>query len=154
MPPSREMRVQILTFPNKLGAERIALDAVVLLAKKLGFSPERVDDIKLALAEACTNAIAHGCPPEAACEVTVTVKATPQKLDIVVEDAGISPPPEFVTAPDIHKMVSGEARLGGMGLYLIQRLMDEAEFLPAAAPHRGNRFHMVMYVPSGGTHGK
>lgn len=143
----RGIRVQTLTFPNKLGAERIALDAVVALARDIGFSPERVDDIKLALAEACTNAVAHGCPPEKPCEITVVVTVTSETLEIMVEDAGVSPPPTYVTHPNIHKMVSGEARLGGMGLYLIQQLMDKAEFLPASAPGRGNQFHMVIYLP-------
>ena len=42
-------------------------------------------------------------------------------------------------------MVEGTARLGGMGLYIIRELVDEAGFVDADDEDEGNQFRMVIY---------
>jgi sensor histidine kinase regulating citrate/malate metabolism len=44
-------------------------------------------------------------------------------------------------------MVAGKQRLGGMGLYIIKELVDEAGFIEAddEDEEEGNRFRMVIY---------
>jgi serine/threonine-protein kinase RsbW len=138
-------RVVELKIPSELGYEKIAREAVATVARRLGFSDERIADIKLAVSEACTNAICHGSNKDARTKIIIILTADEEKLDITVKDPGYGGTfsPEF-TAPDIHKMVKGEARFGGMGLYIIQELMDKAEFLPGDE-ESGNQFHMVIY---------
>ena len=53
-------------------------------------------------------------------------------------------PPDDVDIPDINGMVAGERRLGGMGLYIIRELVDEAGFIETDEDE-GNQFHMVIY---------
>ena len=53
-------KVTELQLPNTLGSEKIAMEKVTLVAKSMGFENERIEDLKTAIAEACTNAIEHG----------------------------------------------------------------------------------------------
>ena len=74
--------------------------------------------------------------------------ANNEKLEIVVSDPGQGDeaPPDKISLPDIEKMLNGEAKLGGMGLYIIQELMDEVAFLPAENGE-GNHFYMGCGTP-------
>ena len=138
-------RVVELKIPSELGYEKIAREAVATVAKRLGFTDERIADIKLAISEACTNAISYGGNEDARATIAIILTADDEKLDIVIRDPGFSgTPPDEVSEPNIHDMVSGRARYGGMGLYIIQELMDTAEFLPGDGEN-GNKFHMVIY---------
>ena len=50
-----------LSLPNVVGYERIAMGCSETFAKNLGFAPERIEDLKTAVAEACLNAMRiHG----------------------------------------------------------------------------------------------
>ena len=50
-------RVVELHLPSRLGYEKVAMDAAASLARRMGFSADRVDALRTALAEAITNAI-------------------------------------------------------------------------------------------------
>ena len=60
MIPANTSRVVELKIPSELGYERVAREAVATVARRLGFSPERLEELKTAVDEACTNAIRHG----------------------------------------------------------------------------------------------
>lgn len=83
------------------------------------FSPDDVSDVKLAVGEACNNAVRHGCPSKQNPSVTVILSVTPDSLSIEVRNSvsGGKPCP-VPTPPDA-------SREGGMGLYIMNRLMDE-----------------------------
>ena len=145
MHPAHTSRVVELKIPSELGYEKIAREAVATVAKRLGFDGEQIADIKLAIAEACTNAISYGGQADKRTKIVVVLTADEDKLDILVKDPGFSgPPPTEVVPPDIEAMMQGKRKFGGMGLYIIQELMDEAEFIPAD-DEAGNQFHMVIY---------
>lgn len=140
-----QTRVVELKIPSELGFEKIAREAVANVAKHLSFSDERIEDIKLAVSEACTNAISYGSEGNGQAKIVIVLTAEEDKLGITIKDPGYGgTPPNDFTEPDIHKMINGEARYGGMGLYIIQELMDSAEFLPGDT-EAGNQFHMVVY---------
>jgi hypothetical protein len=42
-------------------------------------------------------------------------------------------------------MIEGKARFGGMGLYIIRELVDEAGFVQSDDEDEGNQFRMVIY---------
>ena len=47
-------------LPSRMGYEKVAMGTASAMAKLLGFPPERIEDLKTAIAEACINAIEHG----------------------------------------------------------------------------------------------
>lgn len=144
-------RVVELKIPSELGYEKIAREAVATVAHRLNFSEEKIEDIKTAISEACTNAIRYGSGSDSRMKVVVILTADDQKLDILIKDPGASGvPPEIINIPDINGMVEGKQRLGGMGLYIIRELVDEAGFIESGEEEDdGNQFRMVIYRVDG-----
>ena len=139
-------RVVELRIPSELGYEKIAREAVATVAHRLSFSQEKIEDIKTAISEACTNAIRYGSGSDARMKVVVVLTADEDKLDILIKDPGASgTPPIDINIPDIDGMIEGKHRLGGMGLYIIRELVDEAGFVEPSDEDEGNQFRMVIY---------
>jgi serine/threonine-protein kinase RsbW len=139
-------RVVELRIPSELGYEKIAREAVATVARRLKFDEEKIEDIKTAISEACTNAIRYGGGADARMKVVVILTADEDKLDILVKDPGAGGvPPHNIGIPDIDGMVEGKHRLGGMGLYIIRELVDEAGFVESGDEEGGNLFRMVIY---------
>jgi len=143
--PPNTTRVVELKIPGELGYERVAREAAATVARRLGFSPERIDELKTAVDEACTNAIRHGSKSDARMKVVVVLSADETKLDILVKDPGAGDlPPSEVMAPDIQAQVEGRSPTGGLGLWLIRQMVDEAYFVEDEEGG-GNLFRMVIY---------
>lgn len=139
-------RVVELRIPSELGYEKIAREAVATVAHRLNFTEEKIEDIKTAISEACTNAIRYGSGSDSRMKIVVILTADENKLDILIKDPGASgAPPSNIDIPDISGMVEGKHRLGGMGLYIIRELVDEAGFIETADEDDGNQFRMVIY---------
>jgi serine/threonine-protein kinase RsbW len=143
--PPRTTRVVELKIPSELGYERVAREAVATVARRLGFSPERVDELKTAVDEACNNAIQHGSKSDSRMKIVVVLSADENKLDILVKDPGAGDtPPSEVADPDIEAQVEGRRPTGGLGLWLIQQMVDEAYFVENDESG-GNLFRMIIY---------
>jgi len=115
-------------IPSRLGFEKVAMATAASVAKLRGFSNERIEDLKTAVAEACINAIEHGNKLNEKLSVGVILSASDHELEVKVVDngAGISKLP---SKPDIDRKVHGEEDPRGMGMFLIQALVDEAEWV-------------------------
>ena len=116
-----------VNLPSRLGYERIAMESLASFAKIVGFVSERVEDLKTAVAEACTNAIEHGNRgrPHARVIVTMNYEGGVLSVSVVDEGEGIE---EFPEEPDILKKVQNLQTHRGSGISLIKRLVDEVEF--------------------------
>ncbi|HEY1502283.1 MAG TPA: ATP-binding protein [Acidobacteriaceae bacterium] len=115
-------------LPSRLGFEKVAMGTAASVAALMGFPPERIEDLKTAVAEACINAIEHGNQLNEKLSVGVILSASDHELEVKVVDngSGISKQPP---APDIDRKVHGEEDPRGMGMFLIQALVDEAEWV-------------------------
>jgi serine/threonine-protein kinase RsbW len=114
-------------LPSELGFEKVALSTAASVAMLMGFSADRVEDLKTAVAEACINAIEHGNHLDDSLSVGVVLSTTDDELEVrVIDDgAGIDEAP---ATPDMDKKMLGEEDPRGMGMFLIQALVDEAEW--------------------------
>lgn len=136
-----------LMFPSELGYEKIARDAIGTLARSMGFDPERVEDLRTALSEACINAIEHGNQRQSHLRIHVVCTVSRNRLVIVVSDEGLRFHPASLAEPaTIEHKLAGLASARGMGLMLIGQLVDECGFLPSR-PGQGNHFRLAMYNP-------
>ncbi|MFQ5613704.1 MAG: ATP-binding protein [Anaerolineae bacterium] len=126
-----------VSIPSELGYEEIVMASAVIIAQKMGFARDRVDDLKMAVAEACTNAIEHGNNSDANLAVVVKMTIYEDRLCVRVRDSGQAPiptpPPKRSHRPDNR----------GWGLYLIEQLVDKVEI--STAPGR-NEIRMVIYL--------
>lgn len=115
-------------LPSRLGYEKVAMSTAAAVAKLMGFKEERVEDLKTAVAEACINAIEHGNLLNEALSVGVVLSTVDDTLEVKVIDDGKglkALPPK----PDIDRKIHGEEDPRGMGMFLIQALVDEAEWV-------------------------
>lgn len=114
-------------LPSELGFEKVAMSTAASMAALMGFTEDRIEDLKTAVAEACINAIEHGNKLNETLSVAVVLSMSPDGLEIKVIDDGVGvnrQPP----SPDIDKKLHGEEDARGMGMFLIQALVDEAEW--------------------------
>ncbi len=115
-------------LPSRLGFEKVAMSTAASVAKLMGFREERIEDLKTAIAEACINAIEHGNRLNEKLSVGVVLSADTDKLEIKVMDDGKGMK-NLPTKPDIDRKMHGEEDPRGMGMFLIQALVDEAEWV-------------------------
>ena len=116
-------------IPSRLGFEKVAMSTAASMAKLMGFSMDRIEDLKTAVAEACINAIEHGNKNNASIPVGVVLSMNANELEVKVLDDGngmSAPPP----TPNIDRKMTGEEQARGMGMFLIQALVDEVEWVP------------------------
>lgn len=99
------------------------------IASKLGFLYEEIEDMKVAVSEACNNVVLHAYEHAGMMEIRFLIMEG--SLSITVKDEGRSfdPAPETQTSPSLHGKTLDEIEAGGLGLYLMQALMDEVEVL-------------------------
>ena len=118
-------------LPSRMGFDKVAMSTAASVAKLMGFREDRIEDLKTAVAEACINAIEHGNRLNEKLSVGVVLSAGEDWLEVkVIDDGkGLSKQPGKLDKPDIDRKMHGEEDPRGMGMFLIQALVDEAEWV-------------------------
>lgn len=96
-------------------------------AESCGFEGEQIADIRLAVDEAVTNIIKHAYQNDTSKEIDITLKISDSQLCILLIDTGKTFEFKTYEPPDIKKQIEQKKR-GGMGVYLIQSLMDSVSY--------------------------
>lgn len=96
-------------------------------AHKAGLSTEVIENVILAVDEACTNIIKHAYKSYPDGEILIKVIYDNKKFTVIIVDYGNSFDPNVVPDPDLKKYYN-ERRIGGLGMYLMKSLMDEVEY--------------------------
>ena len=124
--------------PEYIGTVRMT---VAHVASRLGFDIEAIDDIKVAVSEACTNIVLHAHEnKDCSYEVVLEVEEE-KKLMITVKDTGVG-----FGVEDYVEPVLGESQGSGLGIFIIRALMDEVEL--HSEPGAGTNIHMTKYLQS------
>src|SRR5919109_1135558 len=113
-------------LPSAPGNEREAIDRVERAVADLELEAARLQRLKTAVAEATMNAMEHGNEYRADRPVSIRVLHTADSLRVQVTDLGGAadlPEPE---APDLEAKLAGPQKPRGWGLFLIERMVDEA----------------------------
>jgi len=112
------MKLCIPGKPEYVGTVRMALAHV---AAQAGYDIEAIDDIKVAVSEACTNIIRHSHSNiDFTYDVTIEREEKYLTISVVDEGAGFEMG-EYV------EPVPGETRGSGMGIFIVRALMDEVD---------------------------
>jgi serine/threonine-protein kinase RsbW len=119
------MREVTMALPMVPDMEIEASRTATSIAESMRMSPDRIDEVRMAVIEACINALEHGQPP-----VFLTFEVIgdkdPEKLRITVRDSGVGFSPGEVEEPVIEAKIKAR-RKRGWGLKIIHGLMDEVE---------------------------
>lgn len=131
-------RVEIF-LPSTLGYEKVARSAAEAVAQEMGFSEDRIEDLKTAVAEACMNAIEHGNLENQKAAVTVLMTAAKEQLEVSIADEGLKAMPDEIPTPG---RTGGDNR--GWGMFFISQLVDQVEI--TRLPAGGNQVRLVIYL--------
>ena len=123
-----------LSFPAQAEYLVLCRLAVAALAGLAPLDDELVDDLKLAVTEACTNTIQHAYRDGDAGRVELRYEVEDGLVRITIEDSGVGPSDE--------RPVNRGEREGGMGLAIIRSLVDELELQPGPEG-RGTRLTLA-----------
>jgi len=130
-----------IQLPSLLGSEKVAMETAADLARSMGFDDDRIEDLKMAIAEACINAMEHGNKLDETLPVGVILSMSPNSLEVRVVDTGRGPQGR-AAAPDIDRKMHEQERPRGMGMFLIESLVDEVEW--CSTPRDGSYARMVI----------
>ncbi len=122
------LRSVSLTLDLAPDMEIEACEKTCAVAKLVGMSTERVDEIRMAMIEACINAIEHSGAKDAKLHVDIAVLGAtkPEELRITVTDHGVGFDREKLVEPKIEKKLKASNKRG-WGLQIIEGLMDEVD---------------------------
>jgi serine/threonine-protein kinase RsbW len=135
-----------VNLPNVNGYERIAMECSASFAKIGGLVKERIEDLKTAVSEACLNAMEHGNRgrPDSRVLITMNLGEKDFKVSVMDEGDGIGDIPQSI---DIKKKIANLEPPNGLGLFLIQKLVDQVEF--NKLKNGGHEVKMVLKIGNG-----
>ena len=144
--PSETIELAIPAEPEYLSLARLL---VASTASVLPLFPlDRLDDLRLAVSEACTNAIeaqiqAQQADASAADHIHIRCCVAEESVTVEVQDHGRGFDPAALSE---HPPVTDPTRLDyerGLGIPLMRILTDEVEFVPSAS---GTTVRMILNV--------
>lgn len=110
-----------IKLPSKPEYVSIARLTASVLANNMGFNIEDIEDIKVAVGEACNNAIIHGANADSNFDVTFNVNNT--RFVCEVKDQGSGFDLAHYVEPDL-----AHPKVGGLGIFIMKSLMDQVDF--------------------------
>ena len=119
-----------LTLPARPENVSVIRHVLGAFAEALRLPDDLVEDLRLAVTEACTNVVRHAYPPDLPGSVEISIRPMDEHVSVIVADHGRG----IGTSSD----TTGP----GLGLPLIAAIADEVELQPV--PGGGSRVAMTF----------
>jgi stage II sporulation protein AB (anti-sigma F factor) len=130
--------VELSSLPENVGVARLL---VAMVAAQAEFTVAEVDEVKLAVSEAVTNAVVHGYHSASDRVVRLEVSLVDGLLEVVVADQGQG---IADVALAMQPAVSSDPDRMGLGFCFMESHMDTLEV--ESAPGSGTRVRMTKRV--------
>ncbi|WP_135075675.1 SpoIIE family protein phosphatase [Terasakiella sp. SH-1] len=127
-------------FPARPSWMKLARACVSEACKKVGCDEQTVNDVVLAVDEACQNVIRHAYGGPSDEEIELTVRQRPGRLVFRLRDFAPMVAPGEIKPRDLE-----DIRPGGLGTHLIQEVMDEVQYL-RPTQGEGNLLRLVKHL--------
>ncbi len=102
-------------------------ELVIDAAHNAGFTDSEINDVQLAVDEACTNTIIHGLNEEPSKTFQLEIHWETGEIEISIHEAGAYFDLTDVATPDVDASLEDRA-IGGLGIFFIKELMDRVEY--------------------------
>ena len=136
----RKFLLQVPSSTENLAIVREFLNNV---GRQAGMNDDEVAKVQLAVDEACSNVIEHAYGHDSSKEVMVRVSFDHETLRIEVIDTGQGFDPSSIPRQELEELVA-QRKTGGLGVRLIQKLMDEVHY--EVGPGMKNQIRMVKKI--------
>ena len=115
-----------LSLPSRIDTVATAAAAVAEFLSRSGITEDAAFGIDMAVREAVTNAVIHGNQQNENKTVDVTLKSSPDAVEISVHDQGAGFNPEDVPDPTAEENI---LKASGRGIFFMRSFMDEVNWL-------------------------
>ena len=119
--------MESITVPGTLDSLAKISDFITDATTRAGLDDHAAWQVQLAVDEAATNIIQHGYEDAARGDIELAWYLDADQLVVTLRDYGRRFNPDDVPAPDITSPLE-ERQAGGLGLYIMSRLMDSVRF--------------------------
>ena len=126
------IKTEISANPEYVSIIRLTTSGI---ANKVGFCLDDIEDLKVAISEACTNAIKHSLEDR----FTIIYTMIEKGLTIEIIDNGKGYNTKEVSEPDLDNL-----KESGMGLFIIESLMDKVNV--ESTEGKGTSIKMTKYL--------
>jgi serine/threonine-protein kinase RsbW len=116
-----------LTIPSSTRFLEDVREFVTSHAEKAEFSESEVEQLKMAVDEACANVIEHAYHGETEQPIDIAVIIQPDRLTVRIRDKGRQFNQVNYQEPDLAKYAKAK-KSGGFGVHIMRRLMDEVQY--------------------------
>jgi anti-sigma regulatory factor (Ser/Thr protein kinase) len=116
-------------------------------ARKAGFSDKEIYAIQLAADEASSNIIEHAYAGVKGGKLEIDLSVSDKEMKITMRDHGKPFDPASVPEPNVKADLS-ERKIGGLGMYLMRKLMDEVSY--ESSVETGNILTMIKRLGDSG----
>lgn len=127
--------IKIQSDPKYLSVVRAV---TAKMGELYGMSDTAIEDIRLAVDEACANVIKHAYGGDTGQSILVRFRMTKKGFEVLIEDNGMKVEPESVVGRSLD-----DIRPGGLGVHLIHRAFNIFAF--DRRKRRGNRLRLVRF---------
>jgi anti-sigma regulatory factor (Ser/Thr protein kinase) len=117
----------VLRVPSETRFLLLIRDVARRMAEGAGFDEKTADEIALAVDEATTNVIEHAYHGATDKSIEVRIEDRGPDLCVDVIDTGDMVDPRSLPRVDLERYAS-ERRKGGLGVHLMERIMDSVTF--------------------------
>ena len=114
-----------LTLPSRIEAIDKAATAVAEVVTRSGMSEEGAFRIDMAVREALANAVIHGNKLDENKLVEITVKSSPDSLEVSVHDQGQGFNPDTISDPTKEENI---LKSSGRGIFFMRNFFDEVDW--------------------------
>jgi len=117
-----------LTLPMGPEMEIAASRAATAVAESMRMSADKIDEVRMAVVEACINAIEHSSSGDQTVYLSFAVfgRGEPERLEVTVRDTGIGFALDELVEPTIEEKILSK-RKRGWGLKIMRGLMDDVQ---------------------------
>jgi serine/threonine-protein kinase RsbW len=134
------MSMRTMRFPANFKYLDEIREFVAGIATQGGFEGKEVYSIQLAADEAASNIIEHAYEGIPDGEIEISCGMKNDTLTIIMLDRGKAFSPATVQPPNLKANLS-KRKIGGLGIYLMRKLMDEVQY--ETIPGKGNRLTLL-----------
>jgi serine/threonine-protein kinase RsbW len=131
--------MRTVTYPAKFEFLNKIRNFVAEEARDSGFNDKEVYSVQLAADEAATNIIEHAYKGITNGQIELSCGMRDAEFIIIMHDHGRAFDSRKVTKPNLEADIS-ERQIGGLGMYLMRKLMDEVIYCSSGA---GNLLTMI-----------
>jgi anti-sigma regulatory factor (Ser/Thr protein kinase) len=128
----------IIAIPSHPKYLALVRAVTVKMAELSGIVDGAIEDVKLAVDEACSNIIKHAYRGETDKKIVVKFRIIRKGFEVIIEDKGLKASPELIEGRSLN-----EVRPGGLGIHLIKRAFDIVAF--DEKRKKGNRLILIRF---------